>query len=107
MITDHDAELRALLAAVLDRQAFGQDFGFMVTCHVVPVQGSFHVIRQIVITLRSPLLGQPPLLHTFPAPFGVSDATITSNVTAGAAELRKAAAAVLAQGNGNAKAAAK
>lgn len=107
MITDHDAELRALVHAAVDRDGYGEPFGYLITSTVLPVQGGFRVQRQIVITLRSPLLGQPPLMHTFPAPFGLPDKVITAGITKGIQELRKAAATVLAQGNGKSHAGAK
>lgn len=61
---DVNARIRTALATEIDKQAFGQDFGFDCTLAFAPVPtGGTMIMYQLLFTMRSPLLGQPPIPH--------------------------------------------
>lgn len=60
---DVSEELRAWLRAEIDAQCFGEDFPFEVIPQVQVTPQGTAVQYVIIIQMRAPLLGQPPLLH--------------------------------------------
>lgn len=63
---DVSAHVRALVLAETERQAFGEDFGIDVAWDVVPTPAGVQVGYRIVLTARSPLLGQGPMFSVAP-----------------------------------------
>jgi hypothetical protein len=61
--SDISEELRAWVRAEIDAQCFGEDFGFDVIPQAAVTEQGPAVQYVIIVTMRSPLLGQPPLLH--------------------------------------------
>lgn len=104
-----------VLGWVLDEiagQCFGEDYGAAVTFGVVPMQGPAGAQAVpawlLLITARSPLLGQGPLYH---GPVGIGapapvEADVRAEVTRGLRALRELAASKLAGSNGRAPATA-
>jgi hypothetical protein len=70
---DQDAEVRDLVEASISRRRMGVEYGFDVTWQPVQAQlpnGAVQivVVYTIVLTRRSPLLGQPALYHLAQVP---------------------------------------
>jgi hypothetical protein len=103
-VTDQSARLRALVAAGIEKQAFGQDFGYDVALSLSPSAHGLLITYTVVVTMPNPLLGQPALgqitLFTSPAP---SEERVATAVTDMLAKLRKEASDVLSAGNGHKK----
>lgn len=99
--SDITSELRAWLAAEIDAQCFGEDFGFDVAMQAAMTPQGAAVQYVLIVTMRAPLLGQPPLVHVAaiasPRP---SRDDIKQVVTGGLQGLRKLSAQVLAGANG-------
>lgn len=96
---DQSEEARAWLRAEIDAQCFGEEFGFDVAPQVLP-DGS-GMAYMVLITMRSPLLGQPPLMHMAGVPASRLTAEIVRQVVTGALRaLRELAAQTLSAANG-------
>lgn len=89
------------MRAEIDAQCFGEDFGFDVVPQAI-INPQAMVQYVFTITMRSPLLGQPPLLHVaaaqHPRP-GRDD--VKAVVTQALAGLRQLSAQVMASANGS------
>ena len=72
-VTDQSAEIREQVAEAISPRAFGVDYGFDVcwmAAQVPTAQGPRMMpVYTILITRRSPLLGQPALSHLAQIPF--------------------------------------
>jgi hypothetical protein len=61
---DIAAKVRSAALAAVERQCFGEDFGVIATAVVAPTPtGGFAVLHTLVVSTRSPLLGQGPLVN--------------------------------------------
>ena len=61
---DIAAKIRAAALTTIERQCFGDDFGFDVAFTLAPAPtGGAMVIYTLTVTTRSPLLGQGPLVN--------------------------------------------
>lgn len=61
---DNNAKLRAAALSVIDKACFGEDFGFDAALVVAQAPtGGAMVVYQLVVTKKSPLLGQGPLVN--------------------------------------------
>jgi hypothetical protein len=61
---DTAAKLRSAALATIDRQCFGEDFGFDATAVVAPAPtGGVMVVYTMIVTKKSPLLGRSPLVN--------------------------------------------
>lgn len=93
---DVPARIRATALAEIDKQCFGEDFGFDCALFVTQAPNRVIVGYNLVTTCRSPLLGQPPLMNI--AQLLTSDpdaAAITNVVTDAMRELRQFSAKIL------------
>lgn len=73
---DNGAKLRATALAAIDRQCFGEDFGFDASVSLAQgPTGNVMPVYTLVLTTRSPLLGQGPLVNvtTLPSPDPTTD----------------------------------
>lgn len=62
--SDIAAKVRAAALATIERQCFGEDFGFDVAFTLAPSPtGGAMVVYTLTVTTRSPLLGQGPLVN--------------------------------------------
>lgn len=73
---DIAAKVRAAALATVDKQCFGEDFG--VDASAVAVQGptgGVMVLYTLIVTMRSPVLGQGPLVNVtqIPSPHPTSE----------------------------------
>jgi hypothetical protein len=72
-VTDQSAEIREMVAAAIGKRTLGIDYGFDVAWMPMQVptpQGPRMMpVYTILITRRSPLLGQAPLSHLAQIPF--------------------------------------
>lgn len=101
MATDIAAEIRGWVDDEIDKQAFGEDFGFAVTLAAVMQPGPQGPVRvpvwTVLITMKSPLLGEGPLYHG-PVPVGFTvpnEETVRAEVAKGLQQLRDLAASKL------------
>jgi hypothetical protein len=100
--SDISEELRAWMRAEIDAQCFGEDFGFdVIPQATITPQGEAVALYVLIVTMRSPLLGQPPLLHVagISSPRPARD-DVRQVVTAALQGLRAVAAQVMAGANG-------
>jgi hypothetical protein len=99
--SDISEELRAWMRAEIDAQCFGEDFGFDVVPQATLTPQGPLAQYLFIVTMRSPLLGQGPLLNvaavSAPRP---SRENVRQVVTAALAGLRAASAQVMAGANG-------
>jgi hypothetical protein len=99
--TDQHDEARAWLRAEIDAQCFGDDFGFDCVLQLAGTPEGMALQYVIVITMRSPLLGQPPLMHVAGRPVPrLTAEMITHVVTNGLRSLRQLSAQALAPADG-------
>lgn len=103
-IADQSAAVRALVAAALEKLAFGQDFGFDISCDLMPgANGQIAVAYTVVTSMRSPLLNQPPMFTINQIQQVMPTAEQVDLEMANAVKsLRDAATKVLSGGNGHA-----
>jgi hypothetical protein len=101
MATDIGYEIRMWVSHEIDKQAFGEDFGFAVTLAAVVQpgpQGPVQVpVWTLLLTARNPVLGEGPLYHG-PVPVGFTvpdEATVRGEVAKGLQQLRDLAASKL------------
>jgi hypothetical protein len=110
MADDIAAEVNAWVAGEIDKQRFGEDYGYAVALGVAMLptpQGPRQVpMWTLLITARSPLLTEGPMYHG-PVPLGVArpaEADVRRQVGDGLKALRDLAASKLASQNGHSKA---
>lgn len=94
---DNLAKLRATALSVIDKTCFGEDFGF--DSSPVAVQsptGGVMVIYTLILTKRSPLLGQGPLVNVtqIPSPDPTAE-QVEQAVTQAMAGLRELSTKIL------------
>lgn len=66
---DIAAKVRSAALAAIEKQCFGEDFGVDAAVGVVPSPTSgAMVVYTIIVTKKSPLLGQGPLVHVVQLP---------------------------------------
>jgi hypothetical protein len=95
------AKIRGTALTAIGKQCLGEDYGFDAASSVVQGPGGLAVIYTLVITGRSPLLGQPPLAHVVQIPFADPPAeAVEQAVTDAIRQLREASANLLARQNG-------
>lgn len=99
--TDIAAKVRAAGLAAIDKQCFGEDFGFDAAMVAAPSpSGSVVILYTLTITTRSPLLGQGPLVNVTqiqsPHPTGEQ---VEQAVTQAMAGLRELSSQILADRN--------
>lgn len=98
---DNGSKLRAAALAAIDKQCFGEDFGFDSALVVAqgPTGGAM-VVYQLVLTKKSPLLGQGPLVNvtqlTSPDPTAEQ---VEQAVTQAMKGLRELSTKILTDGN--------
>jgi hypothetical protein len=63
---DITAQVRAWALAEVEQQCFGDDFGVDAGWDAIPTQAGVQVGYRLVISCRSPLLGQGPLFSLAP-----------------------------------------
>lgn len=96
---DQSEEARAWLRSEIDAQSFGEEFGFDIAPQVLPSGDG--MAYMVLITMRSPLLGRPPLMHMAGCPVSrMSAETVKQVVTSGLQALRQLSARTLATANG-------
>lgn len=67
--SDTMAKLRSTALATIERNCFGEDFAFDATTVVAPTPaGGVMVAYTLILTTRSPLLGQGPLMNVMQIP---------------------------------------
>lgn len=98
---DNGAKLRAAALAAIERQCFGEDFGFDAALVVAPSPtGGAMVVYQLVMTTKNPLLGQGPLVNvtqlTSPDPTAEQ---VEQAVTSAMKGLRELSTKILTDGN--------
>lgn len=102
--TDIAAKVRAAALAAIEKQSFGEDFGVDCTLTVLQNQAGIAAFYTIVVTKRSPLLGQGPLMDVSqiqsPAP---SPEDVEQVITEAVRKLREFSAKLLTGQNGNAR----
>jgi hypothetical protein len=108
-MTDISAEVTGWVADEIGKQRFGEDYGYAVMLApsmLQTPQGPAQVpMWALLITARSPLLGQGPMYHG-PVPLGVArpaEDEVRAQVTKGLKALRDLAASQLASANGHAR----
>lgn len=91
---DTSAQVRAWALAEIEAQCFGEDFGTDVGWDVLPGPGGQPVIAyRLMVSCRSPLLGQPPLFAVTPLLSPQPTAELVKNaVTESLRQLRSLAA---------------
>ena len=87
-VTDQSAEVREQVAEAIGMRTLGVDYGFDVCWMAVQAQTAqgprMMPVYMILITRRSPLLGQPALSHMAQIPFArPTDAQIDEQVAEG------------------------
>ncbi len=98
---DQSEEARAWLRAEIDAQCFGEDFGFDVAPQLAGTPEGMALQYVIIITMRSPLLGQPPLMHVAGAPVSRLTAEIVKQIVTSAMRgLRDLSAQTISAANG-------
>jgi hypothetical protein len=107
MAIDMHAELLGWVLDEIGKQAMGQEYAAAIALGVGQVQAPQGVIAvpswQLLLTARSPLLGEGPLWHMVPLAGPRPDsAHVREQVGDGLRQLRDLAASKLAQGNGHA-----
>lgn len=92
MPADLEQEVRGWVAAVISAQRFGQDFGYALTWGPAQTPGGLMISWTILVTLRSPLLGQPPIGHVVQlvSPSALTEAAVTQAVSGAITALRAA-----------------
>lgn len=63
---DVSAQVRAWALAEVERQCFGEEYGVDVAWDAIPAQAGVVVGYRIMVTCRSPLLGQGPIFSLAP-----------------------------------------
>lgn len=101
-ITDIPCVVGHWAVAAADKVAFGEDFGVGVNWAPVPTRQGPQVVFMVLLTMRSPLLGQGPLfaLGQIASPQPTQE-QVEGCVGELARQIRELSARVLAQGNGN------
>jgi hypothetical protein len=101
---DITAQVKAWAVTAVSAQAFGEDFGVDAAWAVVPAPAGAQVLFTLLVTMRSPLLGQGPLfcLSQLATPQPTQD-QVEQAVAEQLRQLRELSRSVLAQGNGTAE----
>lgn len=60
---DTAGRIRAAALAAIERECLGEDFGFDAALALVPGPSGPQVMYTLVVTMRSPLLSQGPLMN--------------------------------------------
>lgn len=98
---DQSEEARAWLRTEIELQCFGEEFGFDVAPQVLPSGDG--MVYVVVLTTRSPLLGQSPLMHVAGVPASrLTPELVKHVVTSGLRALRQLSVQTMAAGNGSA-----
>lgn len=98
---DMDAKVRSAAVAAIDKGCFGEDFGIDTSAVVAPTPtGGAVVLYTLILTLRSPLLGQGPLVNItqIPSPNPTSE-QVEQAVTQAMKGLRDMSSKILAGDN--------
>lgn len=97
---DVAAKVRTTALAVVERACLGEDFGVDSTATLVPGPTGVVVVYTLVLSLRSPLLGQGPLvvMMQIPSP-NPSTEQVEHAVTEGMKGLRDLSSEILRNGN--------
>lgn len=103
-VIDVPAQVSAQAEACAAKLAFGEDFGIGVNWGIVPTPNGAQVVFTLLLTMRSPLLGQGPLFAAgqIPSPHPAQDEVETC-VGECARQLRELSSRMLPHRNGNAK----
>lgn len=102
--SDQCGEARAWLRAEIDAQCFGEEFGFDVWPQVMGDANAMQVNYVLLITMRSPLLGRPPLMHVAGCPVPRLTAEMVQQVVTSALRgLRELSAQTVAAANGSSR----
>jgi hypothetical protein len=95
--TDIAAKVRSAALSTIERSCFGEDFGVDASASLAQSATGPVVVYTLIVTTRSPLLGQGSLVHVTqiqsPDP---SAEQIDQAVTQAMAELRRASSKILA-----------
>jgi hypothetical protein len=91
----------AAAAAALAAQAFGEDFGCDAAWDIAPSPAGPQLAVRLLVTLRSPLLGAPPLWTATAFPGVPSGEQAAEAACQAAARLRAAARQLLTPQNGS------
>jgi hypothetical protein len=94
--TVHTARLTTLLTAAVAGAALGEDFGCDVRWDMAKQPAGVVLVYVLLVTLRSPVLGQSPLVHfaVFPTP-DLRYEQVGQFATSAVAELRALSARML------------
>lgn len=96
---DNGAKLRATALTAIDKACMGEDFGFDATVSLAQSPTGVVPVYTVVLTKRSPLLGQGPLVHvtTIPSP-QPTDQQVEHAVTEAMKGLRELSTKLLTDG---------
>lgn len=97
---DNGAKLRAAALAAIDKQCFGEDFGFDAAPSLGQGPNGVVVLYTLIVTKKSPLLGQGPLVHVVNLPTPAPTAEqVEQAVTEAMKGLRDLSSKILTDGN--------
>lgn len=97
---DTGAQVRAWALAEIDAQCFGEDYGVDIAWDAVPTPQGVQVMYRVMVSCRSPLLGQGPLFSLAPLPSPQPTAEmVKAAATETIRQLRDLSAKVLAGAN--------
>lgn len=101
---DVTAKVRAAAMAVVDKTCFGEDFGVDATATLVQAPGGVAVAYTLILSMRSPLLGQGPLvtITQIPSPNPTGE-QVEQAVTEAMKGLRDLSSKILTDGNAASK----
>lgn len=96
---DNGAKLQAAALAAIDKGCMGEDFGFDSTVSLAQSPTGVVPVYTLVVTKRSPLLGQGPLVHvtTVPSPDPTAE-QVERAVTEAMKGLRELSSKLLTEG---------
>jgi hypothetical protein len=98
---DIAAKIRATALAAVEAACLGEDFGFDCTLTVAPQPSGMIAVYTLLVTKRSPLLGQGPLMHASQIPSADPlPVDVERLVTEGMKALRELSGKMLAGQNG-------
>lgn len=97
---DVAAKVRSAALAAVDKGCFGEDFGVDATATLVESPNGAVVVYTLIVSMRSPLLGQGPLvtITQLPSPHPSAE-QVEQAVTVAMKSLRDASTQILSDGN--------